>query len=157
MLSGGSAFFGFAKPTPVNPMNLTGGRRGQALVAAAGPLSNLVMAAIVGAVLRVVFTNSLLGTAVDTAVIHALFNITFFFVVINLSLFVFNLIPIPPLDGWSVLLGLVNSRTAWSMKQFQTQYAALIPFAFLIVFLIAGRAIITPIVSFLLGILLGTG
>ena len=47
--SSGSFGFGWAKPTPVNPPNLQGGRRGEAIVAAAGPISNLVLAAIVGA------------------------------------------------------------------------------------------------------------
>lgn len=156
VLSGGTAFFGFAKPTPVNPMNLSGGRRGEALVAAAGPLSNLVMAAAVAIPLRLLVTNgaSALGTS---QIAVALVQIAFYFVVINLSLFVFNLIPVPPLDGWSVLVGLVSSRAAWQLRQFQAQYAALLPFAFLIVFLVAGRAVIAPIVSFLLKLLLGTG
>ncbi len=52
IFSQGQYFFGYAKPTPVNPMNLQGGRHGEALVAAAGPLSNLVMAAIVAIPLR---------------------------------------------------------------------------------------------------------
>src|SRR6187401_817881 len=55
LLSQGAWFFGYAKPTPVNPMNLSGGRRGEAWVAAAGPLSNLVMAAIVAIPLRFVY------------------------------------------------------------------------------------------------------
>lgn len=157
VLSGGTAFFGFAKPTPYNPMNLSHGRRGEALVAAAGPLSNLVMAAIVAIPLRIVLTTGVLGDLGGTQAVSALLQIAFYFVVINLSLFVFNLIPVPPLDGWGVLVGLVNSRTAWQLRQFQAQYAAIIPFAFLLVFVVGGRTIITPIVSFLLNILLGTG
>src|SRR5262245_60469288 len=57
LLSQGRFFFGYAKPTPVNPLNLQGGRRGEALVAAAGPLSNLVMAAIVAVPLRIVLNS----------------------------------------------------------------------------------------------------
>src|SRR5687767_6658726 len=53
----GGIFVGWAKPTPVNPMNLQGGRRGEAFVAAAGPLSNLIMAAIVAVPLRVILSN----------------------------------------------------------------------------------------------------
>ena len=54
----GAAFgFGWAKPTPVNPMNLQGGRRGEAIVAAAGPLSNLVLAAAAAIPLRYLIAN----------------------------------------------------------------------------------------------------
>src|SRR5918992_575814 len=57
VISGGRFFFGYAKPTPVNPMNLSGGRRGEALVAAAGPLSNLVLASIVAIPLRYIYAT----------------------------------------------------------------------------------------------------
>ena len=55
--SGGAIGFGWAKPTPVNPMNLDGGQRGEALVAAAGPLSNFILAAAGAIPLRVVIAN----------------------------------------------------------------------------------------------------
>jgi Zn-dependent protease len=103
VLSGGTAFFGFAKPTPVNPMNLSGGRRGQAVVAAAGPLSNLAMAAIVAIVLRVLIEGGLIPADLRSqSWVVALIEIVADFILINLSLFVFNLIPVPPLDGWGV-------------------------------------------------------
>ena len=56
-LSGGGLLFGWAKPTPVNPMNLRNGRQGHALVAFAGPASNLVIAAIVAIPLRLIIHN----------------------------------------------------------------------------------------------------
>ena len=52
-------------------------------------------------------------------------TIAYYFVVINVFLLIFNLLPIPPLDGWRVLLGLVDARTAWQLRQFE-QYAAII-------------------------------
>ena len=55
--AGGAFGFGWAKPTPVNPMNLEGGRRGEAIVAAAGPLSNLVLAAVAAIPLRFLIAN----------------------------------------------------------------------------------------------------
>src|SRR5688500_11769058 len=54
----GGIFIGWARPTPVNPMNLQGGRRGEAIVAVAGPLSNLAMAAAVAIVVRLLIANA---------------------------------------------------------------------------------------------------
>ena len=62
---------------------------------------------------------------------------------INISLFVFNLLPIPPLDGWKVLLGLVDARTSFTLRQFE-QYG-LILLVFIILF---GGRIIFPIIDF---------
>jgi Zn-dependent protease len=156
LLSQGSFFFGYAKPTPVNPMNLQGGRRGEALVAAAGPLSNLVMAAIVAVPLRLVYgTPSLLQTAITTPLLAIVINVAFYFVLINVFLFIFNLIPVPPLDGWKVLTGLVPSQTAWQLRQLEQQYAAIIPLVFLAVIFVGGARILAPISDFFFGLLLG--
>ncbi|MEA2623519.1 MAG: hypothetical protein QOH61_2429 [Chloroflexota bacterium] len=155
VLSAGGAFFGFAKPTPVNPMNLTGGRRGEALVAAAGPLSNLIMAAVVAVPLRLLLASGTLGGLRDNPLVFVPAEIAFYFVVINLSLFIFNLIPVPPLDGWRVLLGLVPPRIAWQLRQFEAQYGMFLIFGFLIVFIYVAPRIIGPILDFLLNILLG--
>jgi len=86
--------FGWAKPTPVNPMNLEGGRRGEAIVAAAGPVSNLILA-IAGAIpLRFMYANPhLIGQFPIVA------DVLDLFVRINILLMIFNLIPVPPLDG----------------------------------------------------------
>lgn len=149
-----SFFLGWAKPTPVNPMNLRGGRRGEALVAAAGPVSNLILAAIVAAPLRLVTANGGLMLTVFTNTFAAvLYNVAFLWVVINLSLFVFNLLPVPPLDGWRVLLGLVDARTAWNLRQVE-QYAIFL----LIAILFFGGRIIFPIIVFFLNTLVpGSG
>jgi Zn-dependent protease len=149
-------FLGFAKPTPVNPMNLRNGRHGEALVAAAGPLSNLVLAAIVALPLRFVIDSpDLLRQVFTNQLYEFLFNVSYFFVLINVSLFVFNLLPVPPLDGWRVLLGLISPRLAYQLRGFEQQYAMIIPFAFLAVILFGGRFIIVPIVDALLDLLLG--
>jgi Zn-dependent protease len=156
LLSGGSWFFGYAKPTPVNPMNLREGRRGEAIVAAAGPLSNLVMAAIVAIPLRFVYGSpELLNDVIRAWPLAILVNIGFYFVLINVFLFIFNLIPIPPLDGWKVLGGLVPPRTAWQMRELEQRYAMIIPLVFLAVVFLLGAKITGPIADTILNLLLG--
>src|SRR3712207_8699506 len=88
--------FGWAKPTPVNPHNLRGGRSGEALVALAGPLSNFVLAAAAALPLRYIVT-----TGIDVPPVVG--TTLALFVTFNLLLMVFNLLPIPPLDGSKVL------------------------------------------------------
>jgi Zn-dependent protease len=155
VLSQGSWFFGYAKPTPVNPMNLRGGRRGEAWVAAAGPLSNMVMAAIVALPLRVVLEDRSLIQGLPQQVQDLVVLVPFYFVVINVFLFIFNLLPVPPLDGWKVLGGLVPPRIAWQMREFEHRYAMVIPLVFLVVILFLGGRIISPIADAILRLLLG--
>ena len=94
--------FGWAKPIPVSPYYFRNRQRGMAVVGAAGPACNFLMAVLFGVILR--FTYPLL--AADPGPIdRAIFEILFMFVQINIVLGVFNLIPIPPLDGSRVLGG----------------------------------------------------
>lgn len=156
IISSGGFFFGYAKPTPVNPMNLHGGRRGEAWVAAAGPLSNLVMAAIVAIPLRLVYSSDeLTRTVISTWPLAVLANIAVYFVLINTFLFIFNLLPVPPLDGWKVLGGLVPPNISWQMRSFEQQYAQIIPLIFLAAILLVGGRVIGPIADFVLNLLLG--
>lgn len=143
---------GWAKPTPVNPYNLRYGRRGESLVALAGPISNLIMAAAVAIPLRLILTNPALHSAAfasDAA--YFVLQVAVTFVLINVLLMVFNLLPIPPLDGWRVLLGLVDARTAYTLRQYE-QYG----FVVIILIIVAAPALIgnlaNPIISFLLGV-----
>lgn len=148
----GGFFVGWAKPTPVNPYNLRGGRRGEALVALSGPLSNLVMAAVVAIPLRIISGNpDLRFTVFSNAAASFVFEIAATFVVINVFLMVFNLLPIPPLDGWRVLLGVVDSRTSYTLRQFE-------PYGFVLLLLLvfAGARLVgglaDRVLSFLLGV-----
>jgi Zn-dependent protease len=138
------AGIGWAKPTPVNPYNLRYGRRGEALVALAGPLSNLIIAAAVAIPLRLIWHDpGLYNTLLSTTPGIVIWDIAWFFFAINCSLFVFNLVPIPPLDGWKVLLGLVDARTAYSLRQIE-QYAILLLF----VLIVLGARVILPVILF---------
>jgi Zn-dependent protease len=155
VLTQGSAYFGYAKPTPVNPMNLSGGRRGEAWVAAAGPISNLIMAAIVSIPLRLYLHSDLLLSGASANIVLAVVQIAYFFVLINVFLFIFNLIPVPPLDGWRVLMGLVPSQTAWQLRQIEIRYAQMIPFVFLLFLFLLAPRVIGPIGDALMRLLLG--
>lgn len=150
----GSAFgFGWAKPTPVNPMNLLYGRRGEAIVAAAGPISNLVLAAAAAIPLRYLISQPDL-----LAQVTMLAQILSLFVLINLVLMVFNLIPVPPLDGSKVLFAFLDRRTEYQIRPLLEQYGFFI--LILLFFLppggsIGGRVLL-PIIdafySFLVGV-----
>ena len=98
---------GWGKPTPVAPYRLRYGQRlGSALVAIAGPISNIIMATFFGIWLR-------LGAILPEPLLQILFIIAF----MNAILAVFNLLPIPPLDGYSVLIGLISLiRTQWAWQ-----------------------------------------
>lgn len=94
----GGFIIGWAKPVPFNPYNLRNQRWGEALVALAGPATNLCIALIFGAVLRV----GLASASISDSLAYILSSI----VLINLILATFNMVPIPPLDGSKVLFSL---------------------------------------------------
>ena len=118
----GGFIFGWAKPVPVNTANLKNHRRDFLVIAAAGPASNIVMAIGASALLGLVPGG--LGAAEGTPAVLA--TLLLFMVQLNLILAVFNMLPIPPLDGGNVLAGLLPETLAAS-------YDRLIrPFGFLI-------------------------
>lgn len=151
---GASFGFGWAKPTPVKPVNLAGGRRGEAMVAAAGPLSNLVLAAAVALPLRYIFANPELATQIPQLVILILL----LFVYINLVLMIFNLLPIPPLDGSKVLFAFMSPRLSWQWRPILEQYGFIL--LLLLFFLPPGNSIggqvLVPILDALFSLLVGT-
>jgi len=129
---------GWAKPTPVNPRNLRYGQWGEAIVAAAGPLSNFVLA-VAGAIpLRYI-------AATDMNV-PFLENTLALFVFINLALMIFNFIPIPPLDGSKVLYAFLDPRTAFQIRPVLEQYGTF--FLILAIFpIFGGRSIFSMILG----------
>ena len=92
--------FGWGKPVPFNPYNLRNKKWGPALVALAGPISNFIMAVLVGLLLRYLHLSG-----------GALLNFFVMFVWLNLMLGVFNLIPVPPLDGSHLLGAIIPMKT----------------------------------------------
>jgi Zn-dependent protease len=134
--------FGWGKPVPVNPMRLRFGPRvGMAITSFAGPFSNIVLATIAGAPLRVSLISSPLPSAILFTIVST-----------NLALAVFNLIPIYPLDGFSVLLGIlstIRARWAYTASHWMDQLVAYGPMLFMaLLFLdqmIPGRGILWTI------------
>ena len=135
--------FGWAKPVPYNPYNLKNQKYGPAMVAAAGPGANLIIALIFGLALRFApFTNSIY--------IQNLAQIFVYIVILNLLLAVFNLIPIPPLDGSKILFAALPSKYQHVMASMERY--GLIVLLFFIFFLFR---FILPIVFFLFKIIVG--
>ena len=107
----GGAFFGWAKPVPVNPYNLKNWRRDLMIIAGAGPIMNIILAFVILAVLRLIIeftpfnpTESKLHVQISTQII--------LMARISVILAAFNMIPLFPLDGFSVVRGLLPERIA---------------------------------------------
>jgi Zn-dependent protease len=136
----GGIILGWAKPVPVNFNALRSGRRGEALVAFAGPLSNIILAVVAGLVIR-----GFAGTLPDPAVI-ALSIV----VITNLVLAVFNLVPIPPLDGSRILSAVLPHKARYIMGILD-RYGLL--FALFFIFFI--WQMIVPVVYFIANLIIG--
>lgn len=136
----GRFIFGYAKPVPYNPYNLRDQKYGPAKVAVAGPLANFITALFFGLILRFLpLTNPLLS---------ALFQII---VWINLLLMVFNLVPLPPLDGSKVILPFLPY--SWQGRFLELERYGLI-LVFLFVFF--AFSLILPIIDYLFKLIVGS-
>jgi Zn-dependent protease len=111
--------FGWAKPVPVDPRNFANEKQGMFLTAAAGPISNIILAIGCGIAIRLLLANGW-GTSMAEGFLTALGRITGMALIMNLSLAFFNLIPLPPLDGSKILYGLSPrqwDRHLWRLEQ----------------------------------------
>jgi len=134
----GSFVFGWAKPVPFNPLNLRHPRRDTALVAVAGPLANISLAVIFGIIIRFL----------EGGAFASLIPFLNIIVLLNLILAVFNLIPIPPLDGSKILFYFFPSA---QLEFFLNKYSLLL----ILLVLFFGFSLIWPLVSWLFKLITG--
>ncbi|MFA6525882.1 MAG: site-2 protease family protein [Candidatus Buchananbacteria bacterium] len=118
------AGFGWAKPVPVNPYNFKDHRLAMAVVSLAGPLANLAGVIVFGLVFK--FIAPYLGTG------NLLLNFLYLLILVNVSLFIFNLFPIPPLDGSKVLFAVLPDK----FNDFKDKFSEYGPYILLILVLI---------------------
>lgn len=134
--------FGWAKPIPYNPYNLRNKRLGEFLIALAGPASNLLIAFVFSGIIRF--------AAVGLDSVTPFIEILSYIVIINLTLAVFNLIPLPPLDGSKILFSILPvqySKTRQTLESFGPILALVM------VFLL--WQFISPVIPWLFGIFTG--
>lgn len=142
----GGFIFGWAKPVPYNPRNLRNARKDPALVALAGPLSNLLLALIFSLFIRLAF--SLISAS--SSFLSNFTSIAGTIVLINLILAFFNLVPIPPLDGSKILFAFIPYR--WrNLQIFLEQYG----FYLLLIFIFFFSQGLLPLVNFFFRLLAG--
>ncbi|MBI2038759.1 MAG: site-2 protease family protein [Candidatus Niyogibacteria bacterium] len=137
----GGFIFGWAKPVPYNPYNLSNQKWGPAAVAAAGPAANLLVALIFGIFVRI-------ATAVELPSEFASIATTIVF--INILLAVFNFVPIPPLDGSKVLFSALPSRYGY-VQSFLEQWG----FVLLLLFIFFFFQVLFPVISLLFRLFTG--
>jgi Zn-dependent protease len=139
----GAFFFAAAKPVPYNPNNFKDPRSGSAKVAFAGPATNFVLAVVFGIVVRI---------AVYFPVPDIFIELMAIVCYLNVLLCIFNLVPIPPLDGSKILFAaLPPSQTSYRVMAFLKRWGLLL----VLLFVFFGFQIIVPIVSGLFTLLTG--
>jgi Zn-dependent protease len=135
---------GWAKPTPYNAANLRNRRNGEVLVALAGPAANMIVAAIAGLVVRLIVALSL-PVPIPVGIILILF------IQYQVILAIFNLLPIPPLDGSALLMRFLSPRQAWEVRGMIAQYG----FVVLIVIVVVLGPFLSRIVALVTNALIG--
>lgn len=144
IFSGGNFLFGWAKPVPYNPYNLRNQKWGAAMVGAAGPISNFLLAIIFGIALR------FFPAATDLSFMQNLSQLFVIIVMLNILLGVFNLVPIPPLDGSKLLFSILPPHMQ-HIRVMLEQYG----FIILLFFIFFAFHAIFPIIDFLFRLITG--
>lgn len=139
----GGLIFGWAKPVPFNPYNLKAGHYGPALVAIAGPVSNLLIALVFGLLIRLADVINISSTTFLT--------LASVVVLLNIVLAVFNLIPVPPLDGSKILFTLIPYKWRHIVNAIERYQILLI-----VVVIFFAFSIISPAISILFYLFTGT-
>lgn len=122
--------FGWAKPVPIDPYNLANPKKDSALIAFAGPFTNILLATLLAVFVRMGLSNELV----------------FALIRFNIVLAVFNLIPIHPLDGGKILVGLLQGNQAYELDMFLNRYGFIL-LMFLIFPIFGGTSLISVIIS----------
>lgn len=135
----GGFVFGWAKPVPYNPYNLKPGRWPEAFVALAGPLSNIGLAVVFGLLLRLMENPSLSFVTITAGIVY-----------INVLLAVFNLMPVPPLDGSKLLFALFPEKI-YKLRSFFERYGLVL----VLFFILFVWQLIAPLVSIFFTFLTG--
>ena len=131
--------FGWANPVPVNPRNLRNPKRDMAIVALAGPVANLI-AAVVGMLLMFLFNLITIRLSVDMSVCDLLLVFFDYYIRVNVGLAVFNLIPLPPLDGSKILGAFLPTETYVKMLQMERQLS-------IVLVVLVWLGIVGPVIS----------
>ncbi|MGD9943138.1 MAG: site-2 protease family protein [Burkholderiaceae bacterium] len=134
VLGGGGLLFGWAKPVPVVPSNLRSPRRDMALVAAAGPGANLLMALLWGVALKLMLLSGVGGGG------EFFMRMAIAGIFVNLALAALNLLPLPPLDGGSIVTSLLPPRLAYS-------YSRLEPYGFFILLALLATGVLGSVIA----------
>lgn len=113
------ARFGWAKPVPINPMYYKNRKAGTMIVSLAGPVSNILLAVIFS--FPLLYINAKYGPQyINTFTLNAIiFNLSYSFFINNLRLAVFNILPVPPLDGSKILSGILPQREYFKLMQYE--------------------------------------
>lgn len=155
-MTDGRFVFGYAKPVPINPMNFKNPRRDMALSAAAGPVTNILLAGISALLLHLFLTplTGIIPEALTEKVLMPMILIFTYSALINIILAAFNMLPVPPLDGGRVLTGLLPYKHAISFSKIE-------PFGFIIVLVLIytniAHYIIMPIIAVFVSLFQVTG
>jgi Zn-dependent protease len=131
--------FGYAKPTPVDLRNTRNPRLADFVVSAAGPGSNFLLAALAVVVLLLIKQVGP-GSRYEETIVAPLLHVTLVFLQVNLSLAIFNLIPIPPLDGSGVLASVLGGGA-------RRAFNSIAPFGFLILILLSSTGFLGRIMG----------
>ncbi len=160
ILTNGASIFGWAKPVPVNVRHLRRPRQDMAWVAAAGPGMNLLLALVSGVLYRLILKyDPHLALMDQEGSLAFLFTpillMLRFSVDINVLLMVFNLIPIPPLDGGRVLAGILPAGPSFYLRRIEPYGMMLLIFFFFIDPFGLMHRVVGPVVSFFSGVIFG--